>query len=97
MSGFILNLCPVAGPVAIPQPRSPNLTRFSFFCSRGWEGQREQYWLHMGYFPTRADAQKWLDLLRGVYPEAFVAESEETFATEYHAEHEITRRKGPLT
>jgi hypothetical protein len=29
----------------------------------------------MGYFPTVAAAQKWLDILRRVYPSAFVSEA----------------------
>jgi len=90
---FVLNLCSVPGPIAIPQPRSPDLTRFKFFCSRGWEGQREECWLHMGYFPTRADAEKWLELLRRVYPQAFVSEAQVTFVPENHATHDMARRR----
>jgi hypothetical protein len=92
---FVLNLCPVTEPIAIPQPRSPEMTKFSFFCSRGWEGNVEQWWLHMGYFATRADAEKWLTILQRIYPHAFVTEAEVTFAPEHHATLHLARRREP--
>ena len=70
---FVINLCAVAVPITIPQPRAPQLTRFRFFLSHSWEEGRRRYRLHMGYFPTAAEAQKWLDLLRRIYPSAFVS------------------------
>jgi hypothetical protein len=93
---FVLNLCPVPGPIAIPQPRSPQLVRYAFFCSRGLEGDREQCWLHMGYFPTRAEACKWLDVLRRVYPLAFLSAARSTFEYEHAVvpQFAATRRRG---
>jgi hypothetical protein len=70
---FVINLCAVAVPITIPQPRAPQLNRFRFFLSHSWEEGRRRYRLHMGYFPTAAEAQKWLDLLRRIYPSAFVS------------------------
>jgi hypothetical protein len=92
---FVLNLCPLQAFISIPQPRSAHLTRYAFFVSRGLEGSREQYWLHMGYFPTRAEAQKWLEILRRVYPEAFVTSSAVTFVAEHGAVvmHTAARRR----
>jgi hypothetical protein len=80
---FVLNLCPVPGPIALPQPRSAELTRYAFFCSRGLEGDREQCWLHMGYFATRVEARKWLEVLRRVYPLAFLSPAQMTFQSEH--------------
>lgn len=71
--GFVINLCSVAAPITIPQPRAPQLTRFRFFFSHCWEDSRRRYRLHMGYFPTAAEAQKWLAVLRKIYPSAFVS------------------------
>jgi hypothetical protein len=76
---FVLNLCGVAGPVAIPQSRSQHLSRFTFFCSRARAGEDHAWWLRLGYFSTRADAQKWLERLSRVYPNASISEAELTF------------------
>jgi hypothetical protein len=72
---FVINLCSIAAPIPIPQPRASQLTRYRFFLSHCWEEGRRRYRLHMGHFPTVADAQKWLDILRRVYPSAFVSEA----------------------
>jgi len=93
---FVLNLCPVAEPLAIPQPRSSELNRFQFFCSRGLEGNVEQCWLHMGYFSTRVEAEKWLIFLRRIYPQAFVTQADVTFAPEHHATLHMARRRERL-
>ena len=71
---FVINLCSVTAPIPIPQPRSSQLMKYRFFLSHCWEEGRRRYRLHMGYFPTVAEAQKWLDILRRVYPSAFVGE-----------------------
>ena len=72
---FVINLCSIAAPIPIPQPRASQLTRYRFFLSHCWEEGRRRYRLHMGHFPTVAEAQKWLDILRRVYPSAFVSEA----------------------
>lgn len=77
---FVLDLCSMPGPIAIPQPRSELLNKFSFFVSRRDEAGRDSYWLCMGYFPTRAEAQKWLQLMRRVYPSAWVTQADVTFS-----------------
>lgn len=71
---FVINLCSITAPIPIPQPRSSQLMKYRFFLSHCWEEGRRRYRLHMGYFPTVAEAQKWLDILRRVYPSAFVGE-----------------------
>jgi len=72
---FVITLCAVATPVTIPQPRSPQLTRFRFFLGTSLEANRKRYTLYMGYFSTLAEAEKWLTVLRGIYPDAFVSEA----------------------
>ena len=72
---FVITLCSVATPVTIPQPRSPQLTRFRFFLGTSLEANRKCYTLYMGHFSALAEAEKWLRVLRGVYPDAFVSEA----------------------
>jgi hypothetical protein len=71
---FILSLCSVAVPIAIPQPRGSQLARCQFFFSHCWEDGRKQYRLQMGYFATVAEAEKWLGIMIKIYPSAFVTE-----------------------
>lgn len=71
---FVITLCSVATPVTIPQPRSPQFTRFRFFLGQSQEADRKRYTLYMGHFHTPAEAEKWLTVLRGIYPDAFVSE-----------------------
>lgn len=70
---FVITLCQVATPIKIPQPRSPQLTRFKFFLGSSLEGPRKRYTLYMGHFSSLAEAEKWLTVLRGIYPDAFVS------------------------
>jgi hypothetical protein len=71
---LVINLCKVGAPITIPQPRSPQLRRFSFFLSHSWQGSRRKYRLQMGYFSTHVEANRWLKILRGIYPGAFVSD-----------------------
>ncbi|HEY1282995.1 MAG TPA: hypothetical protein VGE96_00820 [Steroidobacteraceae bacterium] len=90
---FVLNLCSVPGHLSIPQPRAPGLSRYAFFVSRGTEGNREQCWLHMGYFASRSEAEKWLEILHRVYPLAFVTPAPLTFVPQDAAvEHGVAIR-----
>jgi hypothetical protein len=71
---FVITLCSVATPVTIPQPRSAQLSRFRFFLGQSVEADRKRYTLYMGHFTALAEAEKWLTVLRGIYPDAFVSE-----------------------
>ena len=69
---FMLTLCRLAAPVSIRPPQSPRLKRFTFFMSRAPQPDgSEQLSLHMGYFATLADAERWLAAVRRSYPDAF--------------------------
>jgi hypothetical protein len=69
---FMLTLCPLAAPVSIRPPRSPRLRSFTFFMGRARQPDgSERLYLHMGYFKTLADAEKWLEPVRRHYPNAF--------------------------
>ncbi len=69
---FMLTLCPLAAPVSIRQPQSPQLKPFTFFMSRARQPDgSERLYLHMGYFETLADAERWVESVRRHYPKAF--------------------------
>ena len=72
---FIINLCLVTQPITIQQPRDSQLTRFRFFFSHCWEDGRKRFRLHLGFFQTIVEAQKWHAILSRIYPDAFVSES----------------------
>jgi hypothetical protein len=68
---FMLTLCRLPGPVSIRPPQSPRLKPFTFFTSRVREADgNENLYLHMGYFETLADAEKWVEGVRGRFPNA---------------------------
>ncbi len=69
---FMLTLCRLAAPVSIRPPQSPQLRPFTFFMSRAHQPDgSERLSLHMGYFETLADADRWLVVIRRRYPDAF--------------------------
>ena len=69
---FMLTLCQLAAPVSIRPPKSPQLKPFTFFMSRARQPDgSEQLYLHMGYFETLADADRWVAAVRRHYPNAF--------------------------
>jgi hypothetical protein len=69
---FMLTLCRLAAPVSIRPPQSPRLKRFTFFMSRALQPDgSERLSLHMGYFETLEDAERWLHAVRRSYPDAF--------------------------
>ncbi len=69
---FILTLCRLAAPVSIRPPQSPQLKPFTFFMSRARQPDgSERLYLHMGYFETLADAERWVEAVRRHYPNAF--------------------------
>jgi hypothetical protein len=69
---FMLTLCPLAAPVSIRPPQSPRLKPFTFFTSRARQPDgSERFYLHMGYFETLADAERWAESVRRHYPNAF--------------------------
>jgi len=72
---FVLNLCASTTPMALAQPNTPELKRFSFFVSRRREEGRERFRLHMGYFATLAEAEEWLNVVRDIYPGAWAGEA----------------------
>ena len=68
---FMLTLCRLPAPVSIRPPQSPHLKPFTFFTSSARQPDgSEGLYLHMGYFETLADAERYVDAIRGRYPEA---------------------------
>jgi hypothetical protein len=71
MGAFMLTLCRLEAPISIRPPQNPQLAQFKFFMSRSphMDGSHRLH-LHMGYFPTLAEAEKWLQVVRPRYPTA---------------------------
>ncbi len=71
---FILTLCRLAVPIAVPQPQAPHLQRFTFFMSRARHPSGDKrFWLHMGFFATLAEAQQCSKLMQRTYPNAIAS------------------------
>jgi hypothetical protein len=68
---FMLTLCELAGPVSLRPPQSPQLKPFTFFTSRAPQPDgSERLYLHMGYFESLNDAERWAQIARARYPDA---------------------------
>jgi hypothetical protein len=68
---FMLTLCRLAAPAPIRPPQAPQLRPFTFFTSHEREPDgSEGLYLHMGYFETLADAERWAAAVHGRFPEA---------------------------
>src|SRR6516165_82809 len=66
---FMLTLCRLAAPASIRPPQAPQLRPFTFFTSREREPDgSESLYLHMGYFETLADAERWAEAVHGRFP-----------------------------
>src|SRR5215470_13122873 len=69
---FMLTLCELSAPICIRPPQSPRLKPFTFFMSRARQADGgERLYLHMGYFETLADAERWAETVRRHYPNVF--------------------------
>ena len=68
---YVINLCASTTPVALTQPNSPELKRYTFFVTRRREEGRERFRLHMGYFKSIGEAEALLADIRDVYPAAW--------------------------
>jgi hypothetical protein len=67
----MLTLCRLVEPVSIRPPQSPHLKPFTFFTSRApHHDGGEQVHLHMGFFDTLTDAERWARAVRSRHPEA---------------------------
>src|ERR1700761_4788786 len=72
---FILTLCRLAAPVEIASDSS-RTRPYTFFTSRTRQPDgSERLYLHMGYFETLAGAEKYLEVVRRHYPNAFAPEA----------------------
>jgi hypothetical protein len=68
---FMITLCRLEMSGAVEAPSAPHLQKFRFFASRGRQRDgAERRFLHMGYFETLPDAQKWALVMRQTYPNA---------------------------
>jgi hypothetical protein len=72
---FVINLCSSTTPMALSQPKAPELKRFNFFVSRRRADGRDRFHLHMGHFMTLAEAEEWVSAVRDIYPGAWAGEA----------------------
>jgi hypothetical protein len=71
---YLLTLCRLSAPIALPTTNAPQLKPYSFFMSRSRDRSgAEQLLLHIGYFATRAESEQCLKLLHAKYPNAMVS------------------------
>jgi len=78
---FMLTLCRLPAPVSIRPPQSPHLKPFTFFTSSEPQPDgSERLYLHMGYFETLAEAERWVNAVRGRYPDAIATLAPSTFS-----------------
>jgi hypothetical protein len=69
---FMLTLCQLATAVPIRPPRAPQLRPYTFFMSRTYQlDGGEKLCLHMGYFKTLEEAERWAETVRRHYPSVF--------------------------
>jgi hypothetical protein len=69
---FVLNLLKLRAPLALAGPHLQRRGRCVFFigCDEDEEGAGPQFWLRLGHFATRSEAQSWLTVMRREYPNA---------------------------
>lgn len=68
---YMLTLCALAAPVSVRFPDASPLRQFKFFMSRAREEENvPPLRLHMGYFESLAEAERWALALRAKYPGA---------------------------
>jgi hypothetical protein len=67
---FVVNLLKLRAPLALAEPHMWFRGRCAFFIGCDEEDAGQQYWLRLGHFATRAEAQRWLTLMRREYPAA---------------------------
>jgi hypothetical protein len=67
---FVLNLQKLRVPLAVAEPHMWFRGRCIFFIGCDEEEAGQQYWLRLGHFATRSEAQSWLTLMRREYPAA---------------------------
>jgi hypothetical protein len=70
---FVLNLVKLRAPLALAEPHMRLRGRCVFFIGCDEEGAGYQYWLRLGHFATRSEAQSWLTILRRDYPMASIS------------------------
>jgi len=67
----MITLCQLSAPVHITQPESPHLKPFTFFVGSVPQADgSHRLCLNMGYFATLAEAEEWVQHVRGRYPHA---------------------------
>jgi len=94
----MITLCRLPAPVSIRPPQSPHLKPFTFFTSREPQPDgSERFYLHMGYFETLADAERWVSAVRGRHPDAIATLAPSASVQPLNAEASASQQAGSPT
>jgi hypothetical protein len=74
---FIVNLCALPRP-SVPEHLPVELEGLRPFISRRTKEGVHRFYLHVGFFESRVEAETWLERARAAYPNAFVSELADT-------------------
>jgi hypothetical protein len=70
---YVITLASAVAPMPLRAPMAPQLAGLAVFRSRHIEDGRERFRLHLGFFATEEDAERFLPIVREDYPAALVA------------------------
>ena len=70
---YVINLCSANEPMPLEMPDVRGFFGLAVFRSRRVEDGRDRYRLHLGYFETRADAERALPAVQRRYSTAWIA------------------------
>jgi hypothetical protein len=95
----MLTLCPLAAPVSVRFPEASPLRQFKFFMTRARESNSnaQPLNLHMGYFGSLAEAERWALALRPRYPAAVAARVPQSLLQQPNSGVPVLRAASPAT
>lgn len=70
---YVINLTSSSTPMPLEMPEVRGFFGLAVFRSRRTEDGRDRYRLHLGYFESRADAERALPAVQRRYPDAWIA------------------------
>ncbi len=97
---YVINLCASTTPIPLEMPEVHGFFGLAVFRSRRVEDGRDRYRLHLGYFESRADAERALPDVQRHYPTAWIAAApksglgslDDTNVSEFRLIHSPARR-----
>lgn len=101
---YVINLSSSPTPMPLEMPDVHGFFGLAVFRSRRTEDGGDRYRLHLGYFESRADAERALPAVQRRYPSAWIAVAprsglgslDDTSVSEFRLIHSPARRAGPV-